>query len=171
MPLPPVHALSVFFLYFKNKQNIDPLAIVASATMIDLEPLYYMLNGEVFDHRIWHGYALTLAIYPILITSAVYITERLLEKQLWSTYTTLRLKPEKTRYPLLNIYLCCLIGGSSHILLDMFVHETMPYVIYPMAYGNPFYIGTASGIIELTAVALALYSIYLWTKTAKPTGA
>ena len=167
MPLPPVHILSVLLLYFRNKRHIDPLAIAASATIIDLEPLYYMLNGEPFDHRIWHGYAFALTIYPILVASTLYFLERLFKKQLWFIYTTLWLKPEKVQYPMLNIYLCCLIGGFSHILLDMFVHETMPYVIYPIVYGNPFYLGETSGIVELIAVALAAYTIYLWLRTAK----
>ncbi len=169
MPLTPLHGLAVFFLYFKNKRSVDPLALVASAMIVDLEPLYYILSGEFMNHHmIWHGYALILTIYPILITLAVYVVERLFEKQLWSTYTTLQFKPEKVRYPLLNIYLCCLLGGVSHIFFDMFTHENLPYVVYPLFLGNPFYIGAASGIVELTVIALVLYSVYCWSKTQKP---
>ena len=168
MPLTPVHGLAVLFLYLKNKQSVDPLALVASATIVDLEPLYYILSGEFLNHHmIWHGYAFTLTVYPILISLAVYLVERLFEKQLWSTYNALRLKPEKVRYSLLSIYLCCLFGGFSHIFFDMFTHENMPYVLYPLVFGNPFYLGQASGIVELAVVALALYSVYCWVKNAK----
>ena len=167
MPLTPLHGLAVFFLYFKNKRKIDPLALLASATFIDLEPLYYILIREPLDHQIWHGFALALTIYPVLIAVTVYSVERLFENKVWSTYTTLRLKPPKVKYSLLSIYLCCLFGGFSHIFSDMFTHESMPYVIYPAVFGNPFYIGQASGIVELTVVALTLYSVFCWSKTQK----
>jgi hypothetical protein len=167
MPLTPFHGLAVLFLYFKNKRRIDPLALTASATFIDLEPLYYILIGEPLDHQIWHGFALALTVYPVLIAVTVYFVERLLENKLLSAYTALRLKPPQVKYPLLSIYLCCLFGGFSHIFLDMFTHESMPYVIYPAVFGNPFYIGQASIIVEVTVVALALYSVFCWSKTQK----
>ncbi|MCW4045060.1 MAG: DUF4184 family protein [Candidatus Bathyarchaeota archaeon] len=168
MPLTPIHGLAVMFLYFKNKRSVDPLALFASATIIDLEPLYFTLLGEPFDHRIWHGYALALTVYPLLISLVVYLVERFLEKKLWSTYNVLRLKPAKVRYSLLTIYACCLIGGLSHIFFDMFTHEVMPYVVYPLVFGNPFFLGQASGIVELLVIVLALYSVYCWSRDWKP---
>ena len=169
MPLTPLHGLAVLFLYFKRKRSVDPLALFASATFVDLEPLYYILSGEFLNHHMmWHGYALILTIYPILITLALYVVERFFEKQLWSTYAALRFKPEKVRYSLLNVYLCCLVGGFSHIFFDMFTHESLPYVVYPLVFGNPFYLGSAAVIVELTVVALAFYSVYCWSKTQKP---
>ena len=167
MPLPPIHGLAVLSLYFNNKVRFDPLALVASATFVDLEPLFYIFIGDPLDHQFWHGYALALTIYPLLVTLAVYAAERLLEKKLQSAYSVLRLKPTRVRYPLLNVYLCSLIGSFSHMFFDMFTHEDMPYVIYPLAHGNPFYIGQASGIVEAIAVAFAIYSVFLWLKTPK----
>ena len=167
MPLPPVHGLAVLLLYFKRKDSFDPLALVASATVVDLEPLYYVLVGEVFSHRVWHGYALALTVYPILVALAVFVVERFFGKQLWSAYSVLRLKPEKTRYSLLSIYLCCLVGGFSHVFFDMFTHQVMPYVVYPLFSGNPFYLGWASGIVESAAIILAAYSVYCWFKMAR----
>ncbi len=167
MPLTPLHGLALFFLYFKNKRKIDPLALSASATFVDLEPLYYFLIGEPLDHQIWHGFALALTVYPILIAVTVYSVERLFENKLWSTYTALRLKPPQVKYSLLSIYLCCLLGSFSHIFFDMFTHKSMPYVLYPLVFGNPFYIGQVSGIVEATVVALAIYSIFCWSKTQK----
>jgi hypothetical protein len=167
MPAPPVHALAVLFPYFKRKNWFDPLALAASATVIDLESLYYFLLGEPLDHRIWHGFAFTLTVYPVSVGLAVYFTERLLEKKLLPAYNTLRLKPERVRYPLSSIYLCCLVGGFSHVFFDMFTHESMPYVLYPLLYGNPFYLGQARFIVEGAVVALAVYSVYWWWKTQK----
>jgi hypothetical protein len=168
MPAPPVHALAVLFPYFKHKNWFDPLALAASATVIDLEMLYYFLLGEPLDHRIWHGFAFTLTVYPVLVGLSVYLVERLLEKKLLPTYNTLRLKPSRGRYPLSSIYLCCLFGGLSHVFFDMFTHESMPYVLYPLLYGNPFYLGQAKFIVEGVVVAFAVYSVYLWWKTQKP---
>ena len=167
VPLTPIHGLVVLPLYFRKKAKFDPLALVASATIIDLEPLYYGLSGSTFTHRIFHGYALTLTIYPLLVCLAVYFAERFLEQRLWSVYSFLRLKPEKVRYSLLTVYVCCLIGGLSHVFFDMFTHEIMPYVVYPLFFGNPFYLGQASGVVELTVVALACYSVFCWFKNAK----
>ena len=168
MPSPPVHALAVLFLFFKDNRRMDPLALAASATAIDLESLYYFLMGEPLDHRIWHSFAFTLTIYPVLIGLAVYFAERLLENKLWPAYSALRLKPDRVKYPLSSIYLCCLVGGLSHVFFDMFTHESMPYVTYPLFYGNPFYLGQARFIVEGVAVALAVYSVYCWWKTQKP---
>ncbi|MBT0159214.1 DUF4184 family protein [Candidatus Bathyarchaeota archaeon A05DMB-2] len=167
-PLPVTHGLSVLFLYFKRKQVFDPLALVMAATIIDLEPLYYMLIGEALDHQIWHGYALSLTVYPVLISLTVYSVERVFNERLWSTYNSLRLKPTKIRYSMLSIFLSSLIGSFSHILFDMFTHESLPYVIYPLAFGsNPFYIGQFSGIVEVAVVTLASYSLICWVRSNK----
>jgi hypothetical protein len=137
MPITPLHGLALVFLHFKDKIRFDPLALMVSATFIDLEPFYYLLIGESLDHRIWHGFAFALTIYPVLISLGVYLAEHFFKEKLWSIYSALRLKLNKVRYPLLTIYLVSLFGGFSHIFFDMFTHESMPYVIYPLADGNP----------------------------------
>jgi hypothetical protein len=164
MPITPLHGLAILFLYFKDKRRIDPLALMVSATFIDLEPLYYLLIGETSGHRIWHGFALVLTIYPVLVTIGVYLVEYFFKGRLWSVYEAVRLKPTKVQYPLLSIYLCSLFGGFSHIFFDMFTHKNMPYVIYPLVYGNPFYSVQASVIVEIAVVLLSIYSCALWLK-------
>ncbi|MEM3623579.1 MAG: DUF4184 family protein [Candidatus Bathyarchaeia archaeon] len=164
MPITPLHALSLMFLYFKDKKHIDPLALTVSATFVDLEPLYYLLVGEPLDHRIWHGFALALTAYPILVTMGVYVVERLFEKKLLAVYNALRLKPKQAQYPILTIYLCSLLGSFTHIFFDMFTHKDMPYVIYPLAYENPFYLGNAAIIVEIVVILLAAYSLFEWFK-------
>jgi membrane-bound metal-dependent hydrolase YbcI (DUF457 family) len=93
--------------------------------------------------------------------------EHLFENKLWSAYNALKLKPEKVSYPLVNIYLCCLVGGFSHVFFDMFTHESMPYVVYPLAFGDPFYLGQAAIVVEAMVVALSVYSVFCWLKTQK----
>jgi len=164
MPITPLHGLALTFLYFKDKRRFDPLALTVSATFIDLEVPYYFLLGEPLDHRIWHGFAMAFTIYPILITLGVFVVERLFEGKLWSAYDAVRLRPNQVRYPLSSIYICCLIGGVSHVFLDMFTHENMPYVLYPLINGNPFYIGNASITVEAAVILLTIYSCVNWLR-------
>ena len=164
MPVTPLHGLALLFLYFKDKKRIDPLALTASATFVDLEPLYYFLIGEPLTHRIWHGYALALTAYPLLITIGAYCVENFFGRKLYSAYSVLSLEPNLVKYPLRSIFFCSLVGGLSHIFFDMFTHEHMPYVIYPLAYGNSFYIGQASVVVEFAVIVLAGYSCLRWLK-------
>jgi len=164
MALTPFHTLAFMFLYFRNKRKVDPLALAVSTTFIDLETFYYFLLGDPLDHKLLHGFALALTVYPILVTLGVYAIERLFEERLWLAYGRLRLKPLQVRYPLWIIYLNSFLGGFSHIFLDMFTHKDMPYVIYPIAYGNPFYIGQASILVDAAVILLAIYSCLIWLK-------
>lgn len=167
MPITPLHALSLMFLYFRDKRRIDPLALAVSSAFIDLEVAYYMLITEPLDHRLWHGFALALTVYPILTTLGVYAAERVFTSQLQSAYNKLRLNASQVQYPASTIYFCSLIGGFTHIFFDMFTHKDMPYVLYPIVYGNPFYLGTTAIIVEATVILLALYSCLEWLKATK----
>ena len=167
MPITPFHATAFLFLYFKDKQRVDPLALIISTTFIDLEPLYYIIQGEPLDHRVWHGFTLALTIYPILVTVAVYLMERLLENRLRAIYNWARFNPVKVRYPLRNIYLLSLFGGFSHVFLDMFCHTHMLWVLYPFVYGNPFQMWQSSATVQIVAAILSIYSLICWMKSAK----
>ena len=140
---------------------------MASATITDLESLYYWLLGDPFNHRIWHSYLFALVVFPVLVTLALYFVERRFEPELSSAYEVLRLKPSQAKYSPSIIFLSCLIGGFSHIFLDMFTHQNLPYVMYPLFYGNPFYLGQARFVVEALAAGLAVYSVYRWWKISK----
>lgn len=162
MPITPLHALSLMFLYFRDRRRFDPLALAVSSSFIDLEVAYYLLIMEPLSHRLLHSFTLALTVYPILTTLGVYIAERLFTGKLQSIYNKLRLKTSHVQYQILTIYFCSLIGGFTHIFFDMFTHKDMPYVLYPIIYGNPFYLGTAAIVVELAVILLALYSCGLW---------
>jgi len=164
MPITPLHALAFMFLYFKNKRFVDPLALAVSTTLIDLEPLYYYLLGEPLTHRVLHGFTLALTAYPILTALGVYFAEHSFEVKLWAVYEMVQLNPVKVKYPLLNIYLISLFGGFSHVFLDAFTHEQMFWVLYPFTYGNSFYTGHMSIIMEITVILLTFYSLICWLK-------
>jgi len=167
MPLTPFHLSSTFLLYFKAKRHVDPLALAVSATFIDLEPLYYWVAYGVISHRVWHGYALALTIFPILVTVAVYLTEHAFGERLLNIYRLMGLQPDKAKYPALNIYLISVFGGFTHIFLDMFSHANMMWVLYPLAYGNPFYSRTASTAVEVLVALLSTITLILWLKSVK----
>jgi len=93
MQITSLHATALLFLYFKDRQRIDPLALTVSTTFIDLEPLYYILLGETLDHRAWHGFTLALTIYSVLVTIGVYVTESLFENKLLNLYKWAGLTP------------------------------------------------------------------------------
>ncbi|MEM3704606.1 MAG: DUF4184 family protein [Candidatus Bathyarchaeia archaeon] len=164
MPITPLHALSLMFLHFRDKRRFDPLALAVSSTFVDLEAAYYLLIMEPLDHRLWHGFALALTVYPVLTTLGVYAAGRSFASQLQSTYNKLRLKTSQVQYSASTIYYCSLVGGFTHIFFDMFTHKDMPYVLYPIAYGNPFYIGNASLMVEITVILFAFYSLFEWIK-------
>ncbi|MEM3731015.1 MAG: DUF4184 family protein [Candidatus Bathyarchaeia archaeon] len=123
--------------------------------------------GESPTHRILHGFTLALTTYPIMVAFGTYIIESVFENRLWQIYRQLRMNPVKVRYPLSNIYLISLFGGFTHILFDMFTHREMSWVLYPFVQGNPFYLGQASIIVEVTIVLLSVYSITCWLKQMK----
>lgn len=164
MPITPLHGLAFTFLYFKDKQRVDPLALIVSTTFIDLEPLYCILLGEPLDHRIFHGFTLALTVYPVLVALGVYVAERLFTNKLLALYGKVRINPIKVKYPLVNIYLLCLFGGFTHVFLDMFTHDEMFWVLYPLTYGNPFYMGPPSTVVEVAVILLTLYSLKCWMK-------
>ncbi|MEM0057929.1 MAG: DUF4184 family protein [Candidatus Bathyarchaeia archaeon] len=164
MPLTPFHPLALLFLYFRDKRRIDPLALAVPTTFTDIEPLYYIILGEPLHHRVWHSFLLALTVYPIMVTLGVYLMERTFENALWTIYRSMGLNPVKVRYPPWNIYLLSLFGGFSHIALDMFTHREMFWVLYPIAYGNPFYSQEAAIIVEITVILLTLYSLFCWFK-------
>lgn len=164
MPITPLHGLAFAFLYFKDKQRVDPLALAVSTTFVDIEPLYYILLGEPLDHRIFHGFTLALTVYPILVALGVYIVERLFADKLFSLYRKMRLNPVKAKYPMLNVYFLSLFGGFSHVFLDMLTHSEMFWVLYPFTHGNPFYNGQTSVIVEIAVILLVLYSLKCWLK-------
>lgn len=171
MPITPLHALILLPLYFRYREKVDPLAITASAMLVDLEPLYHLLLNERPHHRVWHGLITSLTIYPIIIAIGVFIAERIIESELRSLYGFLWLRPVRVKYGLLNAYFCSLIGGASHVFLDALTHENMPYAVYPIAYGNPLYVEQVSVAVNVAVILMSLYSCMVWLRLRKREGA
>jgi len=164
LPTTPLHFSAIAPLHFKRPEIFDITALLGSSTFVDLELLYLLLIGQPMDHGLWHSYFFVLTIYPVVLTLITYVAERGFEKTIFSVYRFFRFFPKKVRYPLKTIYLCCLIGGVSHLFFDMWTHENSPYVLFPFYKENPFWIGEWGIIIQVLISLLSLYTIFLWIR-------
>jgi len=164
LPANPFHFLAIAPLHFRRPENFDITALLFSSTSVDLELLYYFLTEKHMNHGLWHSYFFVLTIYPVVLSLIVYVTERKLDKTIFRVYRFFRFFPKKVRYSFKTIYLCCLIGGVSHIFFDMWTHETSPYILFPFYEENPFWIGEWSIIIIVLVSLLSLYTVLLWIR-------
>ncbi len=164
MPATPLHFSAIAPLHFKRPETFDITALLCSSTFVDLNVLCRSLIGQPTGHGFWHSYLFVLTIYPVVLSLIIYVTERRFERTISGVYKFFRFFPKKVRYSFKTIYLCCLIGGVSHIFFDMLVHEISPYVLFPFYKENPFWIGEWSIIIFVLVYLLSFYTVFLWIR-------
>lgn len=167
LPPTPLHFLAIAPLNFKLPEKFDITSLLVSSTFVDLEIVYFFLIGEPTYHGLWHSYIFVLTIYPVVLSLIVYGSERMLGQTILRIYGFFRFYPKKVTYSLGTIYLCCLIGGVSHIFFDMWVHRVSSYVFFPFfvfSSENPFWIGEYEIVGHICVGLLGLYTIYLWIK-------
>jgi len=131
---------------------------------VDLELVFSFLLGGSLTHGVWHSYLFVLTIYPVAVGLFVYVAERWFERTIFGVYRFFRFYPEKIKYPFRTIYLCCLLGGVSHIFFDMWTHEDSSYVLFPVVAENPFWIGEWSVVVFALMALLSFYTVFLWAK-------
>ena len=151
-------------LHFKWPKVFDITALFYSSMAVDLELIFYYLLSGSLAHGVWHSYLFVLTIYPVAVGLFVYIIERWFEGTVSRIYQFFRFYPEKIRYPFGTIYLCCLVGGFSHIFFDMWTHEVSSYIFFPVVVENPFWIGDWSLVVFALMVLSSLLTAYLWAK-------
>ena len=164
MPPSPLHFSAIAPLYFKWPKSFDITALLFSSTLVDLELLVFLLNGEPMIHGFWHSYLFVLTIYPAALSPILYLLERGIDKKIEGIYRFFRFFPETISYPLKAIYISCLVGGASHIFLDMWVHQNSSWVLFPFYEGNLFWIGEWSIIVFGLVTLLSLYAVFLWIR-------
>ena len=131
---------------------------------VDLElVLSFLLSGSL-THGVWHSYLFVLTIFPVAVGLFVYAVERWFEGTIFGVYRFFRFYPEKIRYPFRTIYVCCLIGGVSHIFFDMWTHEVSSYILFPLVAENPFWVGEWSIVIFVLMVLLSSFTVFLWVR-------
>lgn len=162
MPATPLHFLSIAFLNLKRPERFDLVAFFFASGVIDLEPLHLYLTGVVPDHQIWHSYLFVTTVYLAFVSVAVWIAENKFEGVIKKIFSVSQVDASHVKHAPRVIVLSVLIGGVSHVFFDMFTHKEMPYVIFPLLYGNPFWLGSWQILIDSLVVALSLYSVWIW---------
>jgi hypothetical protein len=166
MPAPPFHVLSALWLNFKREKYFDPLALILSSVVLDLEPFLVLALGLPYpDHGFWHSYFAGIVVSS-LITPLFYVLESKLRSVAEKTCGFLRLKFRVFPYRVELIFLNFLLGTEFHVFLDSFTHREMSWVLFPFSVsGNPFWVG---GIVEMIVnsltIVLCLISAVLWIK-------
>lgn len=167
MPATPLHFSAIAPLHFLRPEILDITALFYSSFSVDLELLFGLLTSGSLAHGIWHSYFFVLTIYPVFASLFVYAVESRMENTIKRIYSFFRFSPNKIRYHFKTIYLCCLVGGVSHIFFDMWIHEYSSYILFPLVtQKNPFWIGEWSIIIDAIVILLSLFAVFLWLRQA-----
>jgi len=166
VPATPFHFFAVAFLHLKRPERFDLLALFFSSVLVDLEPLYLIIVGVVPDHQVWHSFLFATTLYLVAVSAGVWFLENRLSITIARTFSFFGLKPSNIKHSPSSILLSSLVGGTSHVFFDMFTHEEMPYVVYPLSYGNPFWLGPWAPLVGAFVVALSLYSLWIWWRSA-----
>ncbi|UCE95583.1 MAG: DUF4184 family protein [Candidatus Bathyarchaeota archaeon] len=167
MPPTPIHFFSIAPLHFIKSGTFDITALLLSSTCIDLELLFFILNGQPLYHGFSHSYFFALTFFPVMISLVVFVAERKFPEILKSTYKFFRFSPTELKYSFKSIFLSSLIGGVSHIFFDMWTHRVSSYLFYPFVVfssENPFWIGEYEVLIYVIVAFLSICSIYFWIK-------
>ena len=166
MPANPLHFLAIAFLHFKRPERFDLVALLFSSVLVDLEIPYLNLVRAVPDHQVWHSFLFVTTLYLVAVSAGVWFLENRLSITIARTFSFFGLKHSNIKHSPGAILLSSLVGGTSHVFFDMFTHEEMPYVFYPLSYGNPFWLGAWDPVVGAFVVALSLYSLWIWWRSA-----
>jgi len=164
----PLHALVLLPIYLKRPETFDPVALAISSIAVDLEVIYTYLTGYPSPHLIMHSFLLTLTAYPVAVALFTYVLERRMAKRIGRVCGKLRLGG-KVIYPFRNILASSLLGGLSHMAIDVWTHPVSPFIFWPFAYlpANPLYLGTWSLVVDALVIMASAYALYLWGKRWK----
>lgn len=146
---------------------MDPLALIVSSSVIDLEPFFVLFFGlRQPVHGFWHSYFGVLLL-AVLLTLGVHVVELRAARVVEIGWRMLRIDRVRVRYPLKVVFYSNVIGGFSHVFFDMFTHRSFPYVLYPVVrFSNPAWMGIeAALVVEAFVVLLSVYSCWLWLKS------
>jgi hypothetical protein len=154
-------------IYFRLERRIDPLALVISSSIVDLEPFFVLLfNLQQPPHGFWHSYFGVLLL-SVPLTLGVYLVESKGSRAVERSYRILKIDSAQVKHGLGVIFYTNLVGGFSHVFFDMFTHKSFPYVLYPLVkFSNPFWMGLeVAMVVEAFVVLLSAYSCWLWIES------
>ena len=139
MPFTPFHFGPGAAFYAVAPKQVSFLAFCAANILIDVEPLYFMVNHQFPLHRFFHTYVgasvILLSIFVLFIgalklASVVPLPNVFCWKQL----------------TILPVVVGAALGSYSHIVLDSLMHSDIrPFA--PLSEANPFL-----GAVSLSAL-------------------
>lgn len=162
MPANPLHFLTILPLYYRRSELFDPLALFISSILVDFEMVIQLLLGESMHHGLWHSYLFVITIFPVALAVLIFIIESSKWEKCCNYIMFLGNNMPHQKYSILNIYISCLVGGISHIFLDMWTHEISPYIMYPQVGVNSFWLGDFHTYVLFVVVSVSIYSLNLW---------
>ncbi|MBM3291240.1 DUF4184 family protein [Candidatus Bathyarchaeota archaeon] len=162
MPANPLHFLVILPLHLKSPSRFDALTLLIASTFVDLEMVFGFILGYPISHGIIHSYLIVLTIYPLFLSIIFYYLFKRTNGEMKKTYDKLRLNPKSIDLSFKHIFVNCVVGGVSHLFLDMWTHESSPFLFYPLTTVNPFWLSQTSILVTLATLLLSGYSIQLW---------
>lgn len=128
MPLTPFHLGPSFLIGLLFPRHVNMAALLLGSVAIDVEPIYCLLN-DCQLHGILHSYVGAAAFSLAVVAVLIYVGRKHLQK-------LSRQLGHVQDYSLKSIITGTLVGASSHVLLDSFMHfDVTPF--WPFL-ENPF---------------------------------
>lgn len=139
MPITPFHFGPAAIVHAVAPKHVSFLAFCAANVLIDVEPLYYMLQHEFPLHRFFHTYVGATGIVLATVILMLFLLKLSTWFRLPNPFHWQQLKP-------LPIMIGAALGSYSHIVLDSVMHDDIrPFA--PWSAANPLL-----GMISLNAL-------------------
>ncbi len=160
MPITPLHTLSILWISLKYPHTVDPLTIIISSVIIDIESVAGIILQK--PHGFWHSY-LGAMLVALLLAVIISMVERRKERLLNRIFKTFKL-PFFPQYGVRKIIVAAFLGSISHVLLDSFTHRNFVNIFFPFEISsNPFWLGFGfAWIVYGGTMVLSVYSILRW---------
>ena len=153
MPITPFHFGPGAALHALAPKHVSFLAFAAANVVIDVEPLYFMLTGQVRVHRFFHTYIGASLID--VATIVLFISARWFARCFWLPQL---LKWRKLA--LLPVVLGAAAGSYSHVLLDSFMHaDITPFA--PFSNANPLFQVISLGALHWTCAVSGVVALFV----------
>lgn len=152
LPITLLHYPAAHLIYrLKNRLNLPSL--IVGSMFPDFEiPLILLLSGYRYNRLVLHSFfgAATLGtILSVLFTISLYPV-------LAKTFFKVKKESVKARTNLsVNLFISCLFGNVSHVLLDILTHPSNP-IFWPLQTTtvNPTYTSQLSLLVHIFSAAL-----------------
>lgn len=153
MPFTPFHFGPAAFSHAMAPRHVSFLAFCTANVLIEIEPLYYLLNREFPLHRFFHTCLGSTLI--LLATGCIFIVLLSLARRLdlrdFGNWRSLRTS---------SVWLGAALGTYSHVFLDSIMHaDVFPFA--PFSQANFLYELVPAGLLHLLCILAALAGVFI----------